>query len=57
MRHLLNPIECPDIVQGVDRRRETAMEAEDLVVNKCGEGKVIEEVGKRFPYIRVAVLA
>lgn len=33
------------------------MEAEDLVINEGGEGKVVEQVGKVLPNVGVAVLA
>jgi hypothetical protein len=33
------------------------VKAEDLVVNKSGERKVIEKVGKVLPHVRVTILA
>lgn len=33
------------------------MKTEDLVVNEGGQGEVIEEVGKVFPDVRVAVFS
>ena len=33
------------------------MQAEDLVVNQCGEGQVVEKVGEVFPYVGVAIFA
>ncbi len=33
------------------------MQAEDLVVDQGGQRKVIEEIGKELPDIRIAILA
>ena len=33
------------------------MQAEYLVVDKCGQGQVIEEIREVFPDVRVAVLS
>ena len=33
------------------------METEDLVLDKCGEREVVEEVGEVFPNACIAVLA
>ena len=57
MRHLLDPVQRPDIVEGVDTRRQAAVQAEDLVVDEGGEREVVEEVGEVFPDVGVAVLA
>lgn len=55
--NLLNTVESSDVVQGVDGWGETAVEAEDLVVDKGGEWEVVEEVGEVLPDVGVAVLA
>jgi hypothetical protein len=57
MRNFLYAIEGSDVVKSVDAWGETSVEAEDLVVDKGSEGEVIEEVGKVFPYVRIAVLS
>lgn len=31
------------------------MKTEDLIVNECGEGEVIEEVSEVFPHVCIAV--
>ena len=54
---LLDAIQSPDVVQGVDAGRQAAVEAEDLVVNEGGEGQVVEEVSEVFPHIGISVLA
>ena len=57
VRDFLDPVQRPDVVQGVDTRGQAAVKAEDLVVDKGGEGQVVEEVGEVFPDVGVAVLA
>lgn len=57
VRDLLNPIQRADVVEGVNRRTQTAVQTEDLVLDKCGEGEVVEKVGEVFPHVSVAVLA
>lgn len=57
MRYLAKAIDDFDLVDGVDRRGQTAVNAEDLVVNDDAEGKKIEHVGEVMPYIRIAILA
>lgn len=57
MRHFLNPIESFDVIEGIDTRRKTAVQTEDLVVDESGEGEIIEEIGKVLPDISITVLA
>ena len=56
VRNLLNTVESSDVVQGIDGWGETAVEAEDLVVDEGGERQVVEEVGEVLPDVCVAVL-
>lgn len=56
MRNFLDPVESPDVVEGVDARGEAAVKAEDLVVDEGGEREVVEQVGEILPHIRVSVL-
>jgi hypothetical protein len=37
MRHFLDTVKSSDIIKSVYARRETSMQAEDLVVDKGGE--------------------
>jgi hypothetical protein len=55
MRHLLYPIQRTNVVQGINTRGETSVKTEDLVVDESGERKVVEQVGKVLPHIRIAV--
>lgn len=48
-------VEGPDLVEGVDGGRETAVEAEDLVLDERGEGEEIEQIGEVFPHVGAAV--
>lgn len=57
MGHLLDTVQSTDVIQCIDTRGQTAVEAEDLVVDEGGKGEVIKKVGKVLPHIGVAVLA
>ena len=57
VRHFLNPVQTSNIIQCIDTRAQTSVQAKDLVVNQSGEGKVVEEISEEFPDIGVAVLA
>lgn len=46
-----------DLIDTMDARRQTAVDAEDLVVDDAGEGEVVEHVGEVMPDGGVAVLA
>jgi len=51
MRHLLNAIQLSDIIQGVQRRRDATVHADDLILNDCGHWQVIERISEGLPYI------
>lgn len=57
MRYFLNSVERADVVERVDTGRQTAVQAEDLVVNEGGQGQVVEEVREELPHVRIAILA
>jgi hypothetical protein len=57
MRNFLYTVERSNVIEGVDARRQTAVQAEDLVVNQGGEREVVEEVCEVLPDIGVAVLS
>lgn len=57
VRNFLDPIEGANVVESVDRGTQTAVKAEDLVLDEGGEGKVVKKVGEIFPDVGVAVLA
>lgn len=53
----MDAVQRPDVVESVNRWAQPTMQTEDLVFNESGERKVVEEIGKVFPYIGVAVFA
>jgi len=55
--HLLNPIELPHVVEGVDGGAEATVEAEYVIVDQGREGEVVEEVGEELPNVGAAILA
>ena len=56
MGHFLDPLESPDVVQGLDGRRKSTMETEELVFNNGSKRQVIKEFGKGLPDRRIAIL-
>ena len=55
MRRLLDSIKLADLVQCVDAGRETAVQAEHLVLDDSGQGQVIKKLRELFPDVGVAV--
>lgn len=57
MWNLLNAVKGSDVIEGIDAGGETTVKAEDLVIDEGGQRKVVEQIGKVFPYIGIAILA
>ena len=57
MWHFLDAVDAADVVECVDARGQTAVQAEDLVLDERSQGKVVEQVCKVLPDIRVSVFA
>jgi hypothetical protein len=57
VRHFLDSVERSNVVESVNARWKTTVQAEDLIVDQCSQGKVVEEVGEIFPNIGVAVFS
>ena len=57
MRYLPEPIDDFDLIDTVYARTQSAMHAENLVVDHDGKGEEIEHVGEVMPDIGVAVFA
>jgi hypothetical protein len=57
MWHFLNAVKSSDVVKGINARGETSVEAEDLIVDKGGEGQVVEKIREIFPHIGVAIFS
>lgn len=53
--HFLNTVKGSDVVESVDRRAQSTVQTEDLVFDESSKGEVIEEVGKVFPNVGVAI--
>ena len=57
MRHLYDSIDVSDHVQGVEGGRESAVQAENLILHDSRQRQVVKEISQVFPHISVAVLA
>lgn len=57
VRDLAEAVDDLDLVNVVDRRREAAVQADDLVVDHDRQGEKVKHVGKVLPYVRLRVLA
>jgi len=55
--NLSEAVDDLDLIDAMDAGRQTAVDAEDLVVDDAGEGEVVEHVGEVVPNSSVAVLA
>ena len=57
VRHFLDPIQRPNVIQCIDAGTQPAVEAEDLCLDESREREVVEEIGEVFPDGRVAVFS
>lgn len=57
MWDFLDSVQSSDVVKSVDAWGQPSVQAEYLVVDKCSQGQVIEEIREIFPDIRIAVLS
>ena len=55
MRRLLHTVEVLDLVERVERWRESSMDAKDRVVDDGREAEAVEDLDARLPYRRGAV--
>lgn len=55
--HLHDSIKLLDLVERVDRWRETSMKTEDITFNNSGEWKIIKERGEILPDVGVTILS
>ena len=55
--YLLDSIELPHVIKGVDGGAEATVETEYMVVDQGREGEVVEEVGEELPHVGTAVFA
>lgn len=49
-------VDGPDLIDGLDLGAESSMDAEDLAVDDCADGEVVEDLSAVFPGIGVSVL-
>lgn len=49
VRHILHAIDASQLIQGINLGRESTMQAEDLVLNLCGDGETLEEIREHLP--------
>lgn len=57
MRNFLNAVEGTDVVKRIDGGGETTVKAEDLVIDKGGEGEVVKEVSEVLPDIGISIFS
>lgn len=57
MGHFLDTVELPDLVEGVDARRKTAMQTENLLFDDGRKRKIVEELSELLPDLGISVLA
>mmetsp|Transcript_1685 Transcript_1685/g.4987 ORF Transcript_1685/g.4987 Transcript_1685/m.4987 type:complete len:273 (+) Transcript_1685:109-927(+) len=55
VRHLLDAVQLPDVVEGVEGRRDASVHADDLVLDDGGHGQVVKGVREQLPDRRSAV--
>lgn len=57
MRYLSKAVDNFDLIDGMNRRGEAAMDAKNLVVDNYAQGEKIEHISEIMPNICVAVFA
>lgn len=56
MRHLLLPINRPDLVDGVDGRGQSTMHTQYFLIDDGSQGQTIEHIRTVLPHIQRAIL-
>lgn len=57
MWYLAEAVDNFDLIDGVYRRRETAVNTEYLIIDDDAQGEEIKHVRKIMPHIRIAVFS
>ena len=57
MRDLLYSVELSDLVECVNRWRETTVQTEDLTFNNSSEREIIEELSEELPHIGITIFS
>ena len=55
--HFLNAIKLPNLIESVNGRGETAVQAENLILDDSSQGEVVKQGCENFPDFSVAVFA
>lgn len=56
LRHFLDSVELSDLIKGVNRGRQTSVQAENLVLNDSGQRQVVEQLSEDLPHVGISVL-
>ena len=56
VRYLLIAVDEPDVIERHDVRRESSVDAQDLLVYQGGHGEEVEDAAAVAPRVRVPVL-
>ena len=56
VRYLLIAVDEPDVIERHDVRRESSVDAQDLLIDESGHGEEIEHAAAVAPRVRVPVL-
>jgi hypothetical protein len=57
VRYLLHTVQLADVVEGVNGRRETSVQTEDLILDAGSQRKIVEQVCVHLPDVAAAVFA
>lgn len=57
MRHFLQPVQVPNVVQVFEIRRKPPVQTEHLFVDDGRQGQEIEQVGDVLPNVQIAEFA
>lgn len=49
MRDVLEAIDVPELIQSLNLRRESAVQAEDLILNFCCHWQTLENISEHLP--------
>ena len=57
MRHFLDSVQLPNLLERVQRRRKTSVEGENLILNNGCQWQQVEEISEVFPDVDVSVFS
>mmetsp|Transcript_18688 Transcript_18688/g.56494 ORF Transcript_18688/g.56494 Transcript_18688/m.56494 type:complete len:285 (+) Transcript_18688:1016-1870(+) len=56
VRYLLHTVQSSDVIQGVQRRRQPPVQAEDLTLHQGSQGQVVKQISEALPDVGIPVL-